>query len=204
MAADPDDDDDDDDRRTRAIGFEPTPATFSYNDALLTGRMTAEELAAVRAEIFSDASDAETLDPEKAEAALLAEATARVEQIKKRLHTHDYAGALEMAEQALQTWPTDAVLIHYADIARKLLCKVYLSHLGDKDDVPAIAIGAEALRAQPLDRWAAYLVSCIDGRGSIEEVLDVSGMSRLDSLRILYELCQNGVVRMKRARPPER
>src|SRR5687768_11597689 len=95
------DDDDDDDPRTRAVSIEPTPSTFSYNDALLTGKMTKEELAIVRAEILGDLIHAEAA-ADDAPTLLRAGSTSAVEAIQERLQSHDFAGAVELAERMLE------------------------------------------------------------------------------------------------------
>ena len=45
-----------------------------------------------------------------------------------------------------------------------------------------------------LDHRAGFLLSCIDGMSSIDDILDVSGMRELDALRILFELVQENVI----------
>jgi hypothetical protein len=38
------------------------------------------------------------------------------------------------------------------------------------------------------------LISLIDGVATIDEILDMSGMSSLDALRLLFEMREQGVV----------
>jgi hypothetical protein len=51
------------------------------------------------------------------------------------------------------------------------------------------------LASLALDPKAAFVLSRIDGASSVEDVIDVSGLSRSDTLKILHELLTSGVIR---------
>jgi hypothetical protein len=57
-----------------------------------------------------------------------------------------------------------------------------------------VAIQQEEIRWLSLDHRAGFLLSLIDGSLSIEELLDVCGMPRLDALRILFGLFDQRVI----------
>jgi hypothetical protein len=256
----------------------PTPATYSYNDALLMGRMTPGELAKVRSELFGEEIEPEPpnsvppapnaprsipppLPPEATQASrskpppLPAEARRSVppplppaasrpppaasrpppppaasrpppppaasrppppaeaklaprpkppplppktkpQQIKALIDAHDYAGALSLAERELLATPESAELQRYAEACRAILARAYLANLGRRSDVPKIIMGGADLRALGLDRWAAFVMSRVDGDSSIDDIVDISGMLELDTLRILYELLEKRVIRV--------
>ena len=46
----------------------------------------------------------------------------------------------------------------------------------------------------PLEPQAAFVLSRVDGGSSVEDVIDMSGLARLDTLRILYALLEQGVI----------
>ncbi|MEO7329947.1 MAG: hypothetical protein ABI193_15325 [Minicystis sp.] len=269
----------------------PTPSTYSYNDALLMGRMTPEELAKVRSELFGEEVEPEPDSsptvpssrvpplqsrppPTPSKPALAAQskppsasgawspvkgstpppppkgplrippspmpeevkATSRskppplpveakrsvpppplaplpseskqgarpkpppmpqrtpAQQIKARIDANDYAEALSLCERELLATPESAEIQRYAEACRAMLARAYLGHLGRRSDVPRIVMGGAQLRHVNLDRWAAFVMSRVDGESSIDEIVDISGMVELDTLRILYELVQQGVV----------
>jgi hypothetical protein len=168
---------------------DPTPSTATYNDALLAGRLTRAELELVRAEMAGGLPVVDE-DPGASGGALA--------RVKERLDAGDYSGALALAERAHEAAPLDVAVTRYLEICRKTLGRAYLSQLGAGADVPEIAVAPARLVALQLDRWAAFMLSAVDGRTTIEELCDISGMSRLDALRVLYELVQQGVVRVRR------
>jgi hypothetical protein len=57
-----------------------------------------------------------------------------------------------------------------------------------------VAVRDVDLRWLGLDHRAGFLLSRIDGHASLDEVLDVSGMPRLEALRTLVDLCEAGAL----------
>jgi serine/threonine protein kinase len=70
----------------------------------------------------------------------------------------------------------------------------YLSRIGPRKQVPRIAMEPSQITSISLDHRAGFLLSCIDGASTIDDVLDVSGMPRIETLRIVCELLDHGVL----------
>jgi len=87
------------------------------------------------------------------------------------------SGGLESAACVAQQW---------------LLERVYENVIGPSDRVP---VHGEA--SPDLDPRQAFLLSRIDGMSSVDDLLDVSGMPRLEALRCLALLVRRAVVTMK-------
>jgi hypothetical protein len=71
-----------------------------------------------------------------------------------------------------------------------------LELIGSLDRVPYLAVDATRLLDLKVDHRTGFLLSEIDGRLDLETIVDVSGMPRLDTLRILYRLLEDGIVRV--------
>ena len=56
---------------------------------------------------------------------------------------------------------------------------------------------SDEIRWLSLDHRAGFLLSCVDGRMTVEELIDVSCMSELDALRILCDLRDRGAIAME-------
>src|SRR5664280_92260 len=108
--------------------------------------------------------------------------------MKDRYAIGDFSGALEIAEILLSVDPSDLEAQRYATSCRDVLTQMYLSRLGGFDQVISVVLPAEELRWLNLDHRAGFLLSLVDGVSTIEELLDISGMSRLDALRIFATL----------------
>jgi hypothetical protein len=70
-----------------------------------------------------------------------------------------------------------------------------LAALGGAASVPCLAAPVARLASLALDPRAAFVLSRIDGASSVEDVIDVSGLSRSETLKILHGLLKSGVIR---------
>jgi hypothetical protein len=119
----------------------------------------------------------------------------------RRLDAKDYMGALILAESLGAIDPHDEQVHRCAEECRAKLTEMYLGKLGDRSHVPRMMMRADELQSMALDHRAGFLISCIDGACSLDELLDLSGMPALDTVRLLYELVQEGAVIVE-APPP--
>jgi hypothetical protein len=115
-------------------------------------------------------------------------------QIADRYATGDFSGALVLAEALLEATPEHTEALRYAGKCRDVLMQMYAARLGALDQVVSMSIPSEQIRWLSLDHRSGFLLSLIDGTSSIEELLDISGMPRLDALRIMYSLFQERVI----------
>ena len=114
--------------------------------------------------------------------------------LRDRYAVGDFTGAHEIAEAILAENPNNEEALRFRESCRDVLTQMYMARLGSKTRVPKLAIPAAELQWQSLDHRSGFLLSCIDGRSTIEEILDVSGMPSLDALRILYMLLQQHII----------
>ena len=114
--------------------------------------------------------------------------------MKDRYAMGDFTGALVIAEGILDADPGDPEATLCAQRCRDVLTQMYAARLGPLDQTVAVAIPAEEIRWLSLDHRAGFLLSLVDGSLTIEEILDISGMSRLDALRIMFNLLDQRVV----------
>jgi hypothetical protein len=116
--------------------------------------------------------------------------------VRDRFDVGDFSGALILAEGILESEPESVDALLYAEHCRDVLKQMYISRLGGMNRVPQVAVTDEQLRWLAIDHRAGFLLSLVDGRSSFEEVLDVSGMSAVDALRLLMDLLQQNVIKI--------
>ena len=107
---------------------------------------------------------------------------------------------MSIAEAILAGDPSDAEALRFLSSCRDILMQMYTARVGSFDQIPHMILPADELRWLTLDHRAGFLLSCIDGISTVEELLDVSGMPPLDTLRILNTLIQQQVIEMIRTR----
>jgi hypothetical protein len=117
-----------------------------------------------------------------------------VVDMKDRYATGDFSGALVVAEGILQADPLHEEALRYQQRCSETLSQMYLARLGSLTQVVRVAVARDQIRWLSLDHRAGFLLSLVDGTSSIEELLDVSTMPRLEALRILYGLLDQRVI----------
>lgn len=117
-------------------------------------------------------------------------------EMKDRYALGDFTGALRAAELLLGSRPDDAQAQRYAQSSRDRLVQLYSARLGPMDRVPQVAVPDSEVRWLGLDHRAGFLLSRVDGQHTLEEIIDVSGMARLEALKMLTELLDAGAIQL--------
>jgi hypothetical protein len=117
-----------------------------------------------------------------------------VAEMRERFSLGDYTGALEMSELILAGEPDHSAAVECGENCRTVLENMYAARLGALDRVPVVVVPRAQMRWLSMDHRAGFVLSLIDGSSSVEMILDVSGMPKLDALRILHELVQQKIV----------
>lgn len=115
-------------------------------------------------------------------------------EMKDRYAMGDFSGALASAEQVLAEDPDQHEASRYAQSCRDVLTQMFSARLGSLDQVVAMAVASDQIRWLTLDHRAGFLLSLVDGHSTIDQILDISGMTRLDALRIMYQLVDQRVI----------
>jgi len=116
------------------------------------------------------------------------------QEMNDRIALGDYSGALEIAEQLLESDPDNEPVRACAESCRGILKQMYITRIGPLDRVPLVMVARDQMRWLSIDHRAGFVLSLVDGVSSLEMILDVSGMAVLDALRILSELAQQRII----------
>lgn len=114
--------------------------------------------------------------------------------VRELYEAGDFRSALVMAEALLETEPDHVEARSYAARCRETLLKKYLGRLGGPGKILRVAMPPDEIRWLALDHKAGFLLACVDGISTIEEVLDVSCMQAFEAIRILHDFRELGVV----------
>lgn len=109
----------------------------------------------------------------------------------------DYAGAITLADLVLADAPENLVALECRSKSSTALEGIYAARLGSMSHSPIVAMSPAQMDGLEIDHRAGFLLSLVDGASTIEAILDMCGMPRLDALRILRELVQRGVIRLR-------
>ena len=66
--------------------------------------------------------------------------------------------------------------------------------LGPLSRVARLGRAPEEMARLPLDHFAGFMLTFVDGASTLETIIDASGLPRLEALRILRDLVTSGVI----------
>ena len=117
------------------------------------------------------------------------------EKLIEALRAHDSAQALTLASVIVYECPEHPVARHI-----KTRCAAQLRGLTRAfprhDAIPRMRIPWTDLGERNLSHRAAFMLSCIDGFSTVEQVLDISSMSPLVAYDTLDILVRDGIVEL--------
>ncbi len=103
--------------------------------------------------------------------------------------------AVAAIDLALSEDPNSALAQKLIHRNRETIMNVFQAFLGDLRRTPILARPLHELADSPISPRAAFLLSRVDGLLSIDEILDVSGMPRIEAYRYLCQLFLRGILR---------
>ena len=118
---------------------------------------------------------------------------------RKRFDLDDLDGALDLLAQIPDRpeLSANAVVRESRKLKQQIedrLQKVYEAKVGRFERCPAILVSEEQLIWMNMNHRVGYILSQIDGNVSYEDLVSLSGMPRIDTLRILVKLIDDGVI----------
>lgn len=106
----------------------------------------------------------------------------------------DFSGSLEIVEKALEIRPADKAAQAFLVKNQETLIKMFESKLSGLQKRPRVKVDPSEIMWLSIDHRAGFVLSQIDGLVTYEDLLQLSGMSRFETLRILAKLCEESVI----------
>jgi len=122
------------------------------------------------------------------------DALSNEQEMIQRFESGDYGSALLRAESILEREPANEIAQRYQTASQEMLAQLYLSRIGDPEDLVDVLVSPAEIKDLPLDHRAGYLLAQIDGTATLAELVDVSSMPALETARLLHELHTQGVI----------
>jgi hypothetical protein len=121
--------------------------------------------------------------------------TALLERAAAWSRDSDFERAVTAVDLALSEDPNSALAQKLIHRNRETIMNAFQAFLGDLQRTPSLARPLHELGSAPISPRAAFLLSRVDGTLSLDEILDVSGMPRLEAYRYLCQLFLRGILR---------
>ena len=115
-------------------------------------------------------------------------------RLKEFLNLDDFTGALAVADELLQRDSGHELALVARARCRDVLKGMYESKIGDLLGVPRVLVPPEQVIWLDLDHRSGFILAQVDGVSTYDELMELSGMDRLEALRIISQLVQKGVI----------
>ncbi|MHB8872968.1 MAG: tetratricopeptide repeat protein [Myxococcaceae bacterium] len=132
--------------------------------------------------------------PEPSGADLTEEVQTLLRGAKDLLELDDHTGAMDLIAKAQELAPTDPEVLKLRENSERTLETMLESKLGNLQAMPRVKLKDDEIIWLNLDHRAGFVLAQIDGTVSFDDLFAVSGMSRLDTARILAQLIEEGVI----------
>lgn len=117
-----------------------------------------------------------------------------VAEIEARADLDDHTGVVALSKARLEVFPHDMRTRRLLKQSEDVLEHMYLAKIGGPKMQLRVLMSLDQLQWLSIDHRAGYLLSRIEGPTTVSDVLEISSMSRLDTLRLLHELLQQQVI----------
>ncbi len=107
----------------------------------------------------------------------------------------DLEKSVTAIDLALSEDPNSALAQKLIHRNRDAIMTAFQSYIGDLSRAPILARPLHELASAPISPRAAFLLSRVDGTMTLDEILDVSGMPRLEAFRYLSQLLLRGILK---------
>ena len=121
-----------------------------------------------------------------------------LERLRTLVSLDNFTGTLELAQQILRQVPEHAEAKSAYERSQSRLSTMYGSRIGRLDAVPRVRVQPREVIWLDLDHRAGFVLSQVDGQSSFEEILELTGMERLETMRILADLVGKGIIDVPR------
>lgn len=110
------------------------------------------------------------------------------------LSLDDHSGAVELLRRAQSLAPENPRVEALRDRSERILVSMLEARLGDLNRMPRVRLQPDDIIWLNLDHRAGFVLAQIDGAVSFDDLFALSGMSRLDTARILAQLLDEGII----------
>lgn len=110
------------------------------------------------------------------------------------LSLDDHTGALELLRKAEALAPTHPEVTRRREASEEVVERMLQSRIGPMSGTPQVLLKEDEVIWLNLDHRAGFVLAQIDGGVTFDDLFALSGMSRLDTARILVQLLDEGVI----------
>jgi len=120
-----------------------------------------------------------------------------IEEARRLLDQKQPEEAYGIASNILRKDPSDTEAKILLEVIEKSMAELYKNIFSDTKKIPSLEVDFSELLNYPLEKNDGFLLSLIDGKTSVQDIIDVSGMQEFDVLRIVSKLQRLEIISIK-------
>lgn len=120
-----------------------------------------------------------------------------IERAEAECVNDNLEAAITALELAFSEQPDSAVAQRLIHRHIDTLLDIYERYIDNPQAVPVLAISPAEFHVYAIDSRAAFLLSRVDGLLTVEDILDVSGMTNLEAYRYLCSMLCQGILTLR-------
>jgi hypothetical protein len=113
---------------------------------------------------------------------------------KELFELGDFSGSLELVEKVLRRNAQHEGALAYLKRNEATLLRMYESKIGDMSRIPKPLVPPDEVIWMNMHHRAGFILSQVDGTLSYDDLLEISGMDRFDTVRIVADLVTAGII----------
>ena len=121
----------------------------------------------------------------------------RIDVLQQYLRADDLTGALAIASELEKLSPKHPMALAARQHCTPKLEAMWLSELGGESGVLEVGVASHELLKSNLDAMSGFLLSQIDGRTAVSQLLQLSGKPRFETLQALQGLKEKGLIQLR-------
>jgi hypothetical protein len=149
---------------------------------------------ATAAMVITEQVEAPVVEPVATASAPVDELAALMTGAKELFELGDFSGSLELVEKVLRRNPQHEGALAYLKRNEATLLRMYESKIGDMSRIPKPLVPPDEVIWMNMHHRAGFILSQVDGTLSYDDLLEISGMDRFDTVRIVADLVTAGII----------
>lgn len=117
-----------------------------------------------------------------------------LQKIKELINERKFEEAYDLAKPYIDVEPENTELKHYMEILNDSLNEKYNRTFKNLKAIPKMKVDLTDLLNYSLTQQDGFVISLIDGKSTIQEIIDTSGINAFDCKRILSKLMTLGII----------
>ncbi len=117
-----------------------------------------------------------------------------LQQARDKFQLHDFQGVIDLLCEVDEDSSVSTEARNMLAESRAHLIKMLESKIGSFEGTPRVLVSSEEVIWLNLNHRAGFILSQIDGAVTYDDLIALSGMPRLDTLRILADLIDQKVI----------